>query len=100
MSPSTLTPVVYSVAVLSWICAIALVRLARHQPRYRVLVERANVSVLLAIFVTAYALGVINVDSGFAFFPDQASRVVLRFSTILLGLIPAIWLVNYWRRTL
>lgn len=98
MKPSDLTPIIYAVAALSSICAVMLCRIAVTTPKPvpTALVDRAWGSVLLAAFVVIYAVAASAVDANLLAADD--SRIVLRISAIILGFIPAIWLVRYWTR--
>lgn len=87
--------VVAVTAVLDWICTAILVRAAARDGL--ALRERAGVSLLLAIAITAY-LGIgINVELGLPWFDLDAVRVLNRLVLVVIGIIPARWLWLYWR---
>lgn len=82
-------------AVLDWVCTAILLRAALRDGT--VLRERASVSLLLAIAITAY-LGIgINVELGLPWFDLDAVRVLNRLVLVVIGIIPARWLWLYWR---
>lgn len=97
MTTAGLTPFAYLSAAIAWVCAIVLVRLARRAGSF-VLTERAWAAVYLAAFSTVYVVGVYNLDHGFALYPQEVSIFVIRCAFIGMGLIPALWLIRYWRR--
>jgi hypothetical protein len=97
MTAADLTPFAYLSAVIAWVCAIVLVRLARRAGS-RALTERAWVAVYLAAFTLVYVIGVYNLDHGFILYPQALSVIIIRLAFIGMGLIPALWLINWrWR---
>lgn len=88
--------VVAMTAVLDWICTAILVRavLADGGVALR---ERAGVSLLLAVAITAYLAVGINVELGLPWFDLDTVRIANRLVLTVIGIIPARWLYLYWR---
>lgn len=88
--------VVATTAVLDWICTAILIRGALAKPSVP-LKERAGVSLVLAIAITAY-LGIgVNTELGLPWFDLDTVRVLNRLVLTVIGIIPARWLWLYWR---
>lgn len=96
MTAADLTPFAYLSTVVAWVCAIVLVRLARRSGSH-VLRERAFVAVYLAAFTLVYVIGVYNLDHGFVLYSQVQSVIIIRCAFIAMGLIPALWLINWLR---
>jgi hypothetical protein len=92
---SFLLGVVATTAVLDWICTVILVRAALADGA--ALRERAGVSLLLAVAITAYLVVGFNTELGFPIFDLDATRIFNRLVLTVIGIIPARWLYLYWR---
>jgi len=97
MISAALTPIVYVAVILGWISAGMLIRISRRDRLVVALSERAFASVALALFMTLFAVALLNVDLGYPWLDSEGGRILVRLAAILPLLIPARWLVRYWR---
>ena len=87
------------IAVLDWISFALQTRAAlRQDRRSTVLVERAGVSLLLALATSVYIIVGINTELGFPAFDFDAAIITNRVLLVVIGLIPARWLYLYFTR--
>lgn len=84
-------PLLAVLGVISWVSAFVLVRAALPRPRIGALTERAIIAVVIALFVTVYALAALNTDAHFPFFDTDTVRFIVRIFVVILGLLPAWW---------
>jgi hypothetical protein len=88
--------VVAMTAVLDWVCTAILLRAALGSGSVA-LRERAGVSVVLAVAITAYLAVGVNTELGFPWFDLDGTQVLNRLVLTTVGVIPARWLWLYWR---
>ena len=81
-------------ALIAWVSAFILLRAAfRADPPVGALTERAVIALVIAVFLTLYAIVASNTNFGLGVFTPDGARRIIRAAVIVLGLVPVAWVV-------
>jgi uncharacterized membrane protein len=99
--PQLLATLVVVIALpLNWIVTAMLWRLSFANPGYKVLRERAIVSLGLSLIVTVFAGIFVNNDFVVPPLDAEATKLITRVAILAFSTVPALyWLRLYWRGT-
>jgi hypothetical protein len=86
-----LAALIVALLPFAWLSTFVLVWAARTPPRIGALTERAIIAVVIAVFLTAIAVIVLNTETDEAYFPAEVARVAFRVCVLGLGFVPIAW---------
>lgn len=91
-----LTTITYVSAAIFWLAAAITIRACTVAPKPpRALIEAAAGAVLLALFITIYAVLFWNTDNGYPLFSTDTARVIARLAPVLLVARPILFIVVF-----